>query len=136
MNEIIHSEEKIILFIDGELNKIQQIELKEHLKHCSKCKNIYKQYLLINKDISNFYKTITPEPIRHNSKSIAKIKYVYAIIVAVFLFTTVVFLLVNDLPKEKNNVESLIQEDQIDLHINEIAREIDYLDNQLNQETL
>jgi len=138
-NQKTNIEEKIVLFIDSELDKVQRREVKELLKYCSESKKLYLQYLNIKKETSLFYKTVDTGTLKlkfGSNKSEVKYKYRYAIIAILFLFTSIGIILLNTKQSEKINSNILIQEDQIDLHINEISREIDYLDDKLSQETL
>lgn len=139
INQKPHDEEKIILFIDGELNKDQCKEVKEHLKHCSECKKIYLQYLNVHRDTSLFYKAVDPGSVRIKLRP-AEFKdshnYRYAIVAILFLFTSIIIILLNTKQSEKINAINLIQVDQFDLEIINIEREIDYLENQLSRETL
>lgn len=139
MDKEIHSEEKIVLFVDGALNKIQRKELNKHLKYCLECKNIYSQYLSMKEETITFYKTVNPTNLKSklsHSESTVNNKFIYAIMAIVFLIAIVSFFIPKNQSLKKISGENFIQEKQIDSHINEIEREINYIDNQLNEEIL
>jgi len=136
INQNPHNEEKIVLFIDGELDKDQFIEVREHLRDCSECKEIYLQYLSVKKDTSLFYKTLDNDRFKLKLESIVGDKYKYAIILLFFLFASIGIIILNTRQSEKINTNNLILEDQIDKQIIKMEREIDLIKNQMSKEIL
>lgn len=131
-----HIEDKIVLLIDGELDKDQLIEVKEHLKDCPECKEIYRQYLSIKKETSSFYKAIDKKKIKPRQGAIIAYKYKYALVLLFLLFASIGIIFINTKRNEKVNTNNLIYEDQIDKQIINMEREIEFLKNQMSIEVL
>lgn len=135
INDKSHIEEKIVLLIDGELDKDQIIEVKEHLKYCTECKEVYRQFLSIKKETSTFYKTIGKRKIEPIQRTV--IGYKYALVLLLFLLVASVgIIFFNTKQSEKINTNNLIPEDQIDKQIINMEREIDFLKKQMSVEIL
>lgn len=129
-------EEKIVLLIDGELDKDQIIEVKEHLKDCSECKEVYRQYINIKNETSSFYKAIGKRKIEPIQKNIIGYKFKYAIILLFLLVSSIGIIFLTTKQSQKINTNSLIHENQIDRQIINMEREIDFLKKQISIEVL
>ena len=135
INDKSHIEEKIVLLIDGELDKDQIIEVKKHLKDCPECKEVYRQLLSIKNETSTFYKTIGKRKIEAIQRTV--IGYKYALVLLLFLLVASVgIIFLNTKQSEKINTINLIHEDQIDKQIINMEREIDLLKKQMSVEVL
>lgn len=130
-----HIEEKIVLLLDGELDKDQIIEVKEHLKDCSECKEVYMQYLNIKKETSSFYKAIKRK-IKPAQRTIIGYKIKYALVLLFLLVTSIGIIFITTKQNNKINTNNLILEDQIDKQIINMEREIDFLKKQMSLEVL
>lgn len=131
-----HIEEKIVLLLDGELDKDQIIEVKEHLKDCPVCKEVYMQYLNIKKETSSFYQKIGKRKIEPIHRTLIGYKFKYALVLLFLLVSSIGIIFITTKQSEKINTENLIHEDQIDKQIINMEREIDFLKKQTSIEDL
>lgn len=130
-----HIEEKIVLLLDGELDKDQIIEVKEHLKDCSECKEVYMQHLNIKKETLSFYKAIKRK-IKPIQGPIIGYKIKYALVLLFLLVSSIGIIFITTKQNKKINTNNLILEDQIDKQIINMEREIDFLKKQMSLEVL